>query len=82
MRLRSFMMNHATNIYSVHFTTLILLHFFFQLYAIIPKSRTEIKQQIIIIEMPKVIEIFLLHSINLSRGKRNDENSRMMCFLK
>jgi hypothetical protein len=39
------------------------------------------KQQIVIIEMPKSSEILLL-SINLSQGKINDENSRMICIRK
>jgi PhoPQ-activated pathogenicity-related protein len=49
-------MKHASNIYSVHFTTLILLDFFFQMYASIPKIELKLKHQIIIIEMRKVIE--------------------------
>jgi hypothetical protein len=83
-RLRRFiiLMKHATNIYSVHFTTLILLDFFFQMYASIPKSRIEIKTPNYNYWNAESHWKTLLHSINLSRGKINDENFRTMCLQK
>jgi hypothetical protein len=61
--------NYATNIYNVHFTTLILQDFF-QMYVSIPNGRFEIKTANCNYWNAKGHREILLLSINLSRGKK------------